>query len=196
MAKTLKSDLMRRSIGGLLKAKRVEKGLTLQELADRSELSAAFLSQAERGKATPSVISLLSISKALDTDIQYFISPPTPAKLLSRAAEPQYLELDSPIRYRVLNADIPNQRLSSLLMDIPAGVELPIAHRDEGEDIFFIVFGEIEQEVDGNNFVLTAGDCVHINTQLNHNMINKSNKPAQILWVGTPVIFPAHTEQD
>lgn len=195
MAKSLKSDRMRRSIGGLLKAKRVEKGLTLQELADMSELSAAFLSQAERGKATPSVISLLNISKALDTDIQYFIAPPTPAKLVSRASDPQFLDLDSPIRYRVMNAEIPNQKLSSLLMDVPPGVELPMAHREEGEDVFYILSGEIEQEIDGNNFVLTAGDCVHINTQLNHGMVNSSSKPAQILWVGTPVLFPTNADE-
>ena len=58
---------IKRSIASLLKARRHERGLTLQELADRAELSAAFLSQAERGKATPSIVSLINIAKALET---------------------------------------------------------------------------------------------------------------------------------
>ena len=54
-----------RSVGGLLKARRRKLGMTLQELAEKAELSAAFLSQAENGKATPSIVSLINIAKAL-----------------------------------------------------------------------------------------------------------------------------------
>ncbi len=181
---------VRRSIGGLLKAKRLAQGLTLQELAQRSELSAAFLSQAERGKATPSIVSLINIARALDTDIHYFISPPAAATLVSRADEPRYLELDSPVQYRVMNADIPNQRLGALLMTVPPGIELPAVHRDEGEDLFFILSGNIELEIDGKHFTLGAGDSTHINTQLDHSMRNSGSEDATLLWVGTPALLP------
>lgn len=186
-----KSMMMRRSLGGLLKAKRQENGLTLQELADRSELSAAFLSQAERGKATPSIVSLINIARALDTDIHYFISPPSPADLVSKGDNPQYLNLDSPISYRVLNAAIPNQQMSALLMEVPPGVELPAVHREHGEDIFYILKGRVEQTIGDRVFQLKAGDCVHMNTQLDHNVVNKGKGAATILWVGTPVLLPS-----
>ncbi|HCD53998.1 MAG TPA: XRE family transcriptional regulator, partial [Halieaceae bacterium] len=39
-------------------------------------------------------------------------------------------------------------------------------------------------------FSLQAGDCVHMNTQLGHNIVNKSKGTATILWVGTPVLLP------
>lgn len=185
-----KNSMMKRSLGGLLKAKRLEQKLTLQELAEKAELSAAFLSQAERGKATPSIVSLINIARALGTDIHYFISPPVPAELVSKGSDPQYLNIDSPITYRVLNASIPNQRMSALLMDIPPGVELPTVHRDEGEDIFYIIKGRVEQLIDDKVFSLKAGDCVHMNTQLGHNIVNKSKSTATILWVGTPVLLP------
>ncbi|MEQ8514236.1 MAG: XRE family transcriptional regulator [Chromatocurvus sp.] len=186
-----KNSTMQRSLGGLLKAKRLAHGLTLQELAEKAELSAAFLSQAERGKATPSIVSLINIARSLDTDIHYFISPPSPADLVSKGDDPQYLNLDSPISYRVLNASIPNQQMSALLMDIPPGVELPAVHREQGEDIFYIIKGRVEQMIGDRTFQLKAGDCVHINTQLDHNIINKSKGIATILWVGTPVLLPS-----
>lgn len=185
-----KNAMMKRSLGGLLKARRLEQKLTLQELAEKAELSAAFLSQAERGKATPSIVSLINIARALHTDIHYFISPPSPAELVSKADNPQYLNIDSPISYRVLNASISNQRMSALLMEIPPGVELPTVHRDEGEDIFYIIKGRVEQLIGDKVFSLKAGDCVHMNTQLDHNIINKGKGTATILWVGTPVLLP------
>ncbi len=185
---------MKRSVGALLKAKRHERKMTLQELAAKSELSASFLSQAEHGKATPSIVSLINIAKALDTDINYFISPPAPASLVSRADDPQYLNIDSPISYRILNANIPNQRMSALLMDIPPGVELPSVHRDEGEDIFYVLKGRLEQHVGDKTFKLKAGDCVHINTQVDHDIINRGKSNATVIWVGTPKLLPSEDD--
>lgn len=187
---------MKRSLGGLLRAKRLENRLTLQEVAEKAELSASFLSQAERGKATPSIVSLINIAEALNTDIHYFISPPAPASLVSRADDPQYLNMQSPVRYRVLNANIPNQKLSSLLMEIPPGVELPTVHREEGEDIFYVIKGRVEQLIGDKVFSLKAGDCVHMNTQVDHNIVNRSKGAAVIMWVGTPRLLPTPGEQD
>lgn len=191
-----KNPTVKRSMGALLKAKRLEKKLTLQEVAATAELSASFLSQAERGKATPSVVSLVRIAKALDTDIHYFISPPAPANLVSRSDDPHYLNLDSPVTYRVLNASLPNQRLSSLLMEIPPGVALPTVHRDEGEDIFYIIKGRVEQLIGDKVFSLKPGDCVHMNTQVDHNITNKSESSALIIWVGTPTLLPNAQEME
>lgn len=179
-----------RSIGSLLKARRRELGLTLQELAARSALSAAFLSQAERGKATPSIVSLINIAKALETDIHYFITPPAPTSLVRRADDPQYVDIDSPVVYKRLDTEIRNQRMSALIMEIPPGTCLPAVHRDEGEDLFYVLEGEVEQRIGDKVFTLQKGDSAHHNTQIEHDVVNKSDQVAKLLWVGTPVLFP------
>ncbi|MFK8051357.1 MAG: helix-turn-helix domain-containing protein [Woeseiaceae bacterium] len=181
---------IQRSIGVLLKARRNELGLTLQELADRASLSAAFISQAERGKATPSIVSLINLSKALDTDINYFISPPTPKSLVRRADDPRYINIDSPVVYKRLDAEIRNQQMNALIMEMPPGVELPVAHRDEGEDFFYVLEGEVEQSIGDKKFLLKKGDSAHHNTQISHSVVNRSGQQATLLWVGTPVLFP------
>ena len=184
-----KSSPLKRSIGGLLKARRTELGLTLQELAAKAELSAAFISQAERGKATPSIVSLVNLAKALETDINYFIEPPEPTSLVRRADDPQYVEIDSPVRYTRLDANIRNQRMNALMMEIPPGTRLPVVHREEGEDFFLVIEGEVEQRIGGETFTLRQGDSAHHNTQVDHDVQNRSDQVARILWVGTPVIF-------
>jgi len=180
-----------RSIGSLLKARRRELGLTLQELAARSELSAAFLSQAERGKATPSIVSLINIAKALETDIHYFITPPAPTSLVRRADDPQYVNIDSPVVYKRLDTEIRNQQMSALIMEIPPGTRLPAVHRDEGEDFFYVLEGEVEQRIGDKVFTLGKGDSTHHNTQIDHDVVNNSDEVAKLIWVGTPVLFPA-----
>lgn len=184
------SNPVKRSIGGLLKARRLEMKTTLQKVALESGLSAAFLSQVERGKATPSIVSLISIAKALHTDINYFIKAPPAKSMVRRASEPEYLDLDSPVIYTRLDADIRNQRMNALIMEIPPDTALPAVHREEGEDFFYVLEGEVEQTIGDKMFVLSQGDCAHHNTQVDHSVWNKSGKSARLLWVGTPVIFP------
>jgi len=48
-------------IGNRLKELRVLKGLTQEELADRSELSKGFISQLERNLTSPSIATLMDI---------------------------------------------------------------------------------------------------------------------------------------
>ncbi len=185
----------KRSIGSILKARRLELGLTLQELAARAELSAAFISQAERGKATPSIVSLINMAKALETDIHYFITPPSPTSLVRRASNPQYVDIDSPVVYKRLDAEIRNQRMNALIMEIPPGTKLPVVHRAEGEDFFYVLEGEVEQRIGDKVFTLKKGDCAHHNTQIDHDVDNKSRKTAKLLWVGTPVLFPSSLDK-
>lgn len=185
------TDSLKRSIGGLLRAKRKEMGFTLQELADRSELSAAFLSQAERGKATPSIVSLINIAAALETDVNYFLTPPEPMSLVRRADDPRFIDIDSPVIYKRLDTQIRNQQMNALLMEIPPGTALPEVHREEGEDFFYVVDGEVEYGIGDEVFLLRQGDSAHHNTQIDHKVINNSNEMARLLWVGTPVLFPS-----
>ena len=182
-------ERFKQSVGSLIRARRKELKMTLQETADKAELSAAFLSQAERGKATPSIVSLINIATALDTDIHYFITPPAASELVRRHDDPEYIDVDSPIVYRRLDSDIRNQKMSSVLMEIPAGVALPEVHRSEGEDFFYVIDGEVEQSIGDKVFTLRKGDSVHHNTQVDHSMKNTSDQPAVVLWVGTPVLF-------
>lgn len=190
MPEAKKSNSLKRSLGALLRARRKEMGMTLTELAEKAELSAAFISQAERGKATPSIVSLINIAKSLGTDINYFITPPEPTTLVKRADNPQYLDIGSPVTYSRLDSNIRNQRMNILMMTIPPGTSLPVVHRDEGEDFFYILEGEIQQIIGGDVFTLKKGDSAHHNTQVDHSCSNTSDKDCVLLWAGTPILFP------
>lgn len=60
-------------IGNRLKELRVLKGLTQEELADRSELSKGFISQLERNLTSPSIATLMDILQCLGTTIGEFL---------------------------------------------------------------------------------------------------------------------------
>ena len=61
-------------IGAKIKRIRLSNQLTLEELANRSELTKGFLSQLERDLTSPSVATLENILEALWTNLKDFFS--------------------------------------------------------------------------------------------------------------------------
>ena len=61
-------------IGKKLKELRIQKDLTQEDLADRTELSKGFISQLENNNTSPSISTLTDILQSLGTDLAYFFS--------------------------------------------------------------------------------------------------------------------------
>jgi transcriptional regulator with XRE-family HTH domain len=62
------------SLGALIRAQRTTAGLTLRDLADRTKVSNAYLSQIERGLHEPSISVLGAIAAALDVPLETFLA--------------------------------------------------------------------------------------------------------------------------
>ena len=60
-------------IGLVIKELRIKKGLTQEELAERTELSARTIQRIESGLVDPRAYSLQMIAKALDVDFSLFV---------------------------------------------------------------------------------------------------------------------------
>jgi len=59
--------------GKLIKELRIKKGLTQEELADRTEVSARTIQRIENGDVDPRAYTLQMIAKALDVDFSLFV---------------------------------------------------------------------------------------------------------------------------
>ena len=59
-------------IGKKIRELRMRKGLTQEELANRSELSKGFISQLENDVTSPSIATLVDVLTCLGTDLKTF----------------------------------------------------------------------------------------------------------------------------
>jgi transcriptional regulator with XRE-family HTH domain len=66
---------MRRLVGRNAKRIRLTKGLTQEELAERSGFSQQYISGLERGRRNPTVVSLYELALALDVDYLELLRP-------------------------------------------------------------------------------------------------------------------------
>lgn len=175
-------------LGERIKSRRKELGLTLQALARKSSLSAPFISQAERDLTVPSLVSLLALAKAMSVDLDYFIKLPTAAKIVHRASDPCRIEIDSPVLYYDLSSSLEKRHLDVILMRIPPGHVFPVDQRS-GEDVLYLISGELHASAGDTRAVLKAGDSMHFDSRLPHSARNASDQEAVLLYIGTPSVF-------
>jgi transcriptional regulator with XRE-family HTH domain len=175
-------------IGERIKTRRKEMKLTLQELAARSELSAPFISQAERDLTTPSLWSLLNLARALDVDVSYFMTLPHTDQIVFRADKPKRIDVGTPVDYIDLASDLPDRKLDALLVRVPPGFSFsPDFHN--GEIFRYLISGELYASAGDVEAVLTPGDGMHFDGRMAHFVRNDSDQDAVLLYVGTPAVL-------
>src|SRR5260370_11535451 len=74
-------------LGSTIRAVRQRLKRTLDETATAAGISKPFLSQVERGLASPSITSLAGIAYALGVKVQYFVDTPSEERSVCRADE-------------------------------------------------------------------------------------------------------------
>lgn len=176
-------------VGALIRARRRQLHMTLQELCDAAGISVGYLSQVERDHATPSLGTLAQIARSLDVGVDYFISAPGVDEGLTRAGERNKFSVDgSSIVYERLGADFAGNVLSSFLLTIPAGYRSEtVSH--EGEEIVYMLEGAITFRIDGDEITLSAGDSFHFRGNSPHAWANETGEVARLLWTGTLPLF-------
>lgn len=63
-------------LGEVVRKLRLQRNLTVRDLAEKTNLSYAYISQIENGKRTPTIETLDKLAKALGVTIQYLIDAP------------------------------------------------------------------------------------------------------------------------
>ena len=176
-------------IGTMIRNRRRQLHLTLQQLGEKSGVSYSYLSQVERDNASPTLGTLAQVAIALGVGIDYFVATPRPSDALTRAASREKFAINgSSIQYERLGAEFPGTELSSFVMHVPPGFHSEtVSH--VGEEIIYVLEGAITQVVDGTTFHLTQGDSLHYRGTSPHSYCNDSDAPTRILWSGNLQLF-------
>lgn len=182
-------DFSQPKVGALIRARRRQLHMTLEEICQAAGISKGYLSQVERDQATPTLGTLAQIARSLDVGMDYFISTPSLEDSLTRADErPKFSVAGSSMVYERIAADFAGNILSSFVMHVPDGYRSEtVSH--EGEEILFVLEGSIKQWLDDEEIEMKAGDSLHFRGNRPHAWRNDSGRPARLLWTGTLPLF-------
>jgi transcriptional regulator with XRE-family HTH domain len=164
--------------------------MTLDDLAERAGLSASFMSLVERGRSSLALTSLFSVAHALGVDVGELL-PTTEALHHGHngcQVLREYAKEITPVRigdrdYQFLAAEINNRVLEPLLVTVRPTLNDQGSYSHPGEEFAWVLSGEVVYVVEGREYPLRVGDCIHVDSTRSHGLRNNSGEDATVLWV-------------
>lgn len=177
-------------LGGRIRATREAKGRSLRSVAEVAGVSESFLSQVERGVASPSVASLRGIADALGESIASFFEErdERSAGRLVRVADRRRLVHPKRHWEDLLLTPRTSRHLQVILSVVEPGQgsgEEPYAH-DSDEECVIVLDGRLRFWVGDEEYLMDEGDSLLFESRMPHRNVNPGPGRARILWITTP----------
>ena len=183
-------DYVNAQIGKKIKDLRNRKGLTQQELADRTELTKGFISQLERNLTSPSIGTLLDIIQCLGTTPAEFFADEEPEQIVFKQED--YFEKEDDAHGSIMKWLVPNAQKNDmepvLLTLKPAGsseVYLPF----EAQEFGYVLKGAVKLFYGPRSFIIRQGETFYFKAGKKHHIEAYGSREAVILWITTPPNF-------
>ena len=178
-------------LAGQVRLLRRRRGLTLRELAARAGVTESFLSQVERGVASPSVASLQRIARGLGLSIANLFATPAAAGRVVRRTDRRRVTYPGLGAVDEFLTPPGAARLQVILSTIEPGGgtgDEPYTHESD-EEVVIVLEGELDLWVAGENYHLDAGDAITYPSRLPHRNENRGPVPARVVFCLTPPSF-------
>lgn len=182
-------------IGKRLRETRRNAGFIIDEIAERTGLSRAYISQVENGKASPSLQTLEKLADALGLQMSALFVTENFDVRVTRANERQVMqygaEEEHPADRKLIHfLSAPDRTLELVVLEIPVGYAAgPPDLGHEGEEAFLVLEGRVAAIIGDERHILDEGDSVHWDATIPHQTVNVGKVKAKLVFARTPAGF-------
>jgi transcriptional regulator with XRE-family HTH domain len=187
-----------RALGEKLRAIRVERGFSLGEVAEGTDLSTSFLSLVENGRSDISTGRLFRIARFLGVGLAEILdAEPLGDVTVVRAADRRGAAMpgDGVLLHAVVG-DAHDVTMAPVICEYEAGAVTSGGTRsDAAQHFIFVARGEVElTRKDDAPLTLEAGDGAYFRSEHECTLRNTSDGRSTIVWVSSPPAAggPAH----
>jgi transcriptional regulator with XRE-family HTH domain len=158
------------SLAESLREERTRAGLTLEQLAQRADLSTAHLSRLESGDRQPSVAALIALSRALGISMSTLLGERRGDPALSTYPPGTPTHEANGLTIAACSGFPGSATLEALQIRVSADREPTEPARHRGEEWLYVVAGRLRLEFDGQVHFLEAGSTAHFDANRPHRL--------------------------
>ncbi|HEV7184388.1 MAG: helix-turn-helix domain-containing protein [Actinomycetales bacterium] len=176
-------------VGARLRASRQAQGLTIEQVALATQLTKGFVSRVERDQTSPSVATLVTLCQVLSL----------PVGSLFEEAETEIVHLEEAPHIN-FGGHGATERLTTPRSQ--SRVQVLRSHLEAGADggnefytincdveVLHVIEGQVTVHFTGRSEQLRAGDTLTFSGREPHNWSNRTNAPAEVIWVIVPAAW-------
>ncbi len=172
-----------------LRATRLEKNLTIQQLATRTHVSKGLLSKIENSRTVPSLPVFITLIQSLDISLKEFFQDMVLINgkdyLLVKSGETTTMEREGRAGFNyqhILSQNITNCTIEAVLLTLDPGARGRPSTTD-GYEFKYILSGSCEYQINNEVIVLEEGDAIYFDSSAPHLPVNNSRKKVTMLVI-------------
>lgn len=173
-------ELSLTALGARVRAERERRGLSAEVLAARSRVSRSMLYEIERGRKAPTVLVLDRIATALGTSLARLLDDERAGRVVRLPREEQSVaRAEGGWERRILSPALPGIEFEFMRTTLGPRVDAGVfdSHAAGSREYVAVESGDLELTIDGQPYLLRAGDAIYYQGDCRHGFRNPSADP-------------------
>jgi len=178
-----------------VKSIRERQNMSIEELAEKSDVKLEVLQAMENGEIIPSLTPLTKMAKALGVRVGTFLDDtPQLGPVVVRGGKPnnvlyfsgrEDVTNASNLEFHSLGAGKIDRNIDPYIIDITYEEDYKLSSH-EGEEFIYVLEGEIEVEYGKDKFTVAAGDSIFYDSVVPHHLHSSGDKAKILAVLYTP----------
>lgn len=176
-------------VGEKIRQKRLQKKITMDQLAAEAGVTKGLVSQIENNRTVPSLSVLFSLIHALGENVKNFFEDlqenysHEPATIIRAAGLTTFQK--EPVKgfqyKRIITKSVMSQTTDIVMLELKPGAARKQFIRTEAFECKYVLKGSVEYQVENTRYNLSAGDTIFFNGRLKHRLKNTAPTVTQLL---------------
>lgn len=179
------------NVGERVKQIREKRGLSLQDVSQRTDIDVSMLTQIEEGVVAPPLGTIIRLAKALEMKMGYFISgeQDRPYTIVRRHDRKVVSRYDSEkakyygYEYESLAPHKKDRHMEPFLVTLEAAETEEERSTHDGQEFIFVLQGQMEVRLGEEIHILDPGDAIYYDSTVPHLVKTHGKKATKILAV-------------
>lgn len=188
-------------LGRRVRAARMARRLTLEEVVSRADFTVSWLSKLENGQLAPSLEGLVKLADVLECGVDSLVEglsvPPQYVVVKSGAGriDPAPKDRKQSIVVEHLADQWRNRSMNPVILHISGNGNRGNPDNHDGERFLMVLEGELKLEYGNDLLLLSQGDSIYIYAAIPHTLMPAGRGPVRVLSVAYEPIDarPSHS---
>jgi len=174
-------------IGPRIKNLRLKKGLTQEELGERTDLTKGYISQIERDLSSPSLETFFDILEVLGCTPKEFFSDEEREQKVVYTDEDLTEFVDDERGYRIqwLVPESNENEMEPIMLTLEKGRSFKQFEPSLADTFAYVLSGRIKVSLGKRTYYAKAGQTVYYQASEEHQISNDNDGPSELLLVAT-----------
>jgi XRE family transcriptional regulator, regulator of sulfur utilization len=166
-------------LGRRVQSLRVERGMTLQGLAEAASVSVSMLSSVERGQKAATVVVLARIAEGLGVPLAGLVAAPDDRVIVRRLVDQDVIDEPGGWRRVILSPVVPGVNFEWIRTTLPPGCDAGRypAYAAGSHEYVVVEYGSVRLTIGDETFDLDAGDSLYFAADVTHGYANIATTP-------------------